>query len=172
MLDDLVERLLRIWALKLTSSADTAGMSSAMAMASETLALSGLRLAMAVSAKRACAEEMISTRSASDKSGEYSRMAAAASSISCASLSMMRLGTQSSALISSARMRRTRCASFSIVSIVRLRIFSLASGGRVGSSLADLARQLGTNVAVIVIGQEAIGMGRCGAVGGDGAACL
>ena len=68
---------LRILASGLTSSAATAGTSRVCTSLSVTFSLTGLRLAMAVSTSCTWPQAMISIRSVSDSSGEYSRIGAA-----------------------------------------------------------------------------------------------
>jgi len=102
------------------------------------------RRATAASASLAWPQAMISIRSASDSSGEYSRIGAATIvSASCARRRMIARGMQVRVLISSARVARTLTtasraswSSVSSVSSVRAKMCALSSRDRPGISRA------------------------------------
>ena len=143
-------------------------------MASETLEPRRPPLGDGQSAKLACAEVMISIRSASERSGEYSRMGAATTSTSRASALITRRGTQSSDLdffgqhLAHAGQRIARQAlerfdgefAHALARVVR----------QIGQKLADLAGELDAHFVIGIVGQMAIGMSRRRGVGGDRAA--
>ena len=142
-----------------------AGMSSEATMASATSAFTGLRRATADDDLFHLAVAMISIRSVSDRSGEYSRIGAATiDSASRASVRTMYFGMQSSDLMLSASTARTRGnwsrARRSIVSIVSACRFLGFFPPQIGHEPRDLARQFEANVVVDIVGEMPVGV-RC-----------
>ena len=162
----------RTRAFGLARRAATAGMSSEATIASDTASLTPRRLATAASAFCARAVAMTSSRSASESSGEYSRMGAeTVASTSRASLSTTSRGTQSRPAISSAENRahpRRLIVGQFLQRFERQLADAFAfRGEQVGKQPADLARKLRAHHRIDVLGENPVGLGGRRRIGRD-----
>ena len=162
---------LRIFASGLTSSAATAGTSSDCTSRSLTGSLTGLRLAMAVSTCCTWPQAMISIRSASDSSGEYSRMGAATTASQVArqpQRDVARDAVQALDLFGQDGAhphRRIARQTFQRLDGEGedVRAFALRQARH---QARDLHRQFGAHLFILIVGQQAVGGGGRREIGG------